>query len=665
MLTKLLALIPFLLWAAAWMVGGHLIAHQVFRLRRERFIVGMTLGLVLQLWFSNWMAYLLPVPYSFWAGAGIVLIFGLVVAWPKALRQDWRGIFTISIPQALVLVFLFYVFFSIGRGLDIFDDFQNLPTTSIMAAGDIPPHFPFDPALRFGYHYLLLLFSAQLMRLGDLFPWTAMDSARALPLALLLMLAYLWTRRMTRSRIAGYLGAFFIAFSGGARWLLLLLPASFTQKISEHIVLMGSGIPTAPDLATALISPWVIEGGGPIQFPFAYANGINPPATMAHGGIGVLGILILLLLIMLFRRLRDLPSGFILAALFASYALTGEYTFLIVYPSMGLVLLIYWIRARRLHIPPAFLPTLGVGSASLVFALFQGGVLTEIARGVFAPASDGESFHTFNFAISAPSLVSGHLGFMSLLNPYQLIAGLFETGPVLLVLPFLFVWGLKMVRARQWWEAGVAASAALSIFSLFVKYTGTAGASANTRLLATLILPPTLYAVPLIWVWLRKRGERIKMTALSLGIISAFSGLVFFGIQLIAMQKAILPLFINEMDVRMENRYWNQLPREVMVFDPDPRRVVTVFGRSTDSMTSWTPKPEWTALMENPDPYKLNAAGFDYVYFGIDYWESMSPEIQQKLQDTCVQVMDEVQGIRAPDDYRKDFRRLLDISACK
>ncbi len=662
-MTKLFALIPFALWVFAWMLGGYLIAHQVFRLRRDRLIVGLSLGLILQLWASNLMAYLLPVPYSFWAGALIVLAFGLAVAW-KSLR-DWRSLFTFSIPQVLVLLFFFYVFFSIGRGLNIFDDFQNIPTTSIMAAGDIPPHFPFDPALRFGYHYLLLLFSAQLMRLGDLFPWTSMDMARAFVMALLILLAYVFTRRMTRSRMAGYFGAFIVTFAGGARWLLLLLPTALTQKISESITLMGSGIPTAPDLAKALTSPWVIEGGGPMAFPFAYANGINPPASMSLGGVGVIGTLILLLLILLFRRLRDLPSGIVLTAVLAAYALTGEYTFLIVYPSIGLVLFFEWIRARRIVFPRSFLPTLGVGSASLVFALLQGGVLTEIVRGKLFPSAETESFHTFNFAFSAPSMVSGHLGFMNLLNPYQLIAALVETGPALLVLPLLFIWGWKMFRARQWWEAGVAVSAALSIFSLFVKYTGTAGASANTRLLATLVLPPTLYAVPLVWTWLQRRGEAWKLSALSIGLAASFGGLVFLGIQLLAVQKPVLPLFINEMDVRMESRHWNQLPRDAMVFDPDPRRVVTVFGRGTDAMTSWNPKPEWTALMENPDPYALQAAGFDYVYFGVDYLEFLSPEAQAKLQDACVSLVDEVQGIRSPEDYRKDFRRLLDITACK
>lgn len=664
MTDKFASLILFLVWIFFWSLGGYLIAHFVFSLRRERHIVGLALGLVLQLWFSNWMTYLMPVPSSFWVGAGIVLLLGLVSAWPFR-KQDWRSLFSVSIGQVLVFVFLLYVFFLIGRGLDIFDDFQNLPTLSIMAAGDIPPHFPFAPDLRFGYHYLLLLFAAQLTRLGDMFPWNAMDAARAVSLSLLLMLVYLWARRITRSPLAGWLSTIFVSFAGGARWLLLLLPDSFVQRVSENIILIGSGTSTAANLAIALTSIWRIEGDGPVKFPFAFANGINVPATMTHNGVGAMGLLIFLLLIMLFRRLCDYKTGFILAALFAAYALTGEYTFLIVYPSLGLALLIYWIRAHKLTIPRSFLPTLAVAAASLAFASIQGGVLTEILRGWLLPAKGDGSFHTFSFYLSPPMLVSSHLGFMKLLNPYQLIAGLFEVGPVVIALPLLFAWGFKMIRAQKWWETGVVASAALSLVSLFVKYSGTAGQSASVRLFTMLIIPPTFYAIPLAWEWLKKRSEKIKIVVLGLGLVSIFSGLVFFGIQLIAAQKPVLPLFVSELDVSMENRYWDRLPDDAMVFDPEPRRVVTIFGRGSDAMILWVPKPEWVALVNNPDPYKLNAAGFDYMYFGIVYWEKLSNEQRQGLQSACVKLVDEVQGIRAPDDYRKDFRKLLDISACK
>ena len=93
---------------------------------------------------------------------------------------------------------------------------------------------------------------------------------------------------------------------------------------------------------------------------------------------------------------------------------------------------------------------------------------------------------------------------------------------------------------------------------------------------------------------------------------------------------------------------------------------MTVFGRFSDSNeTLYIPYPEWVALGLDPDPYKLKAAGYDYVYFGAEDWDGWSEKVHSSFQDKCVQIVDEVKGIRAPDDYRKDFRRLLNISTCK
>jgi hypothetical protein len=70
-------------------------------------------------------------------------------------------------------------------------------------------------------------------------------------------------------------------------------------------------------------------------------------------------------------------------------------------------------------------------------------------------------------------------------------------------------------------------------------------------------------------------------------------------------------------------------------------------------------------LVDSADPAKIRAAGYGYMYFGIDYWERLSPSQQLLLQSSCVRQIAEVDGIRSGDDYRRDFRRLLDIRDCK
>jgi len=173
--------------------------------------------------------------------------------------------------------------YKIGRGLVIFDDYQNLPTISMMATGDIPPHFSLDPSLRFGYHYFLLLLSAQFVRLGDMYPFTALDLARALTFGLMIILLALWVRRVTRSRIAGWLAGMVMAFTGGMRWLLLLFPASLLDKIASQTQLMGSGLDTGKEFLKNLVSPWIIDGSGAPRTRPSRAGWRDPRSSASSG----------------------------------------------------------------------------------------------------------------------------------------------------------------------------------------------------------------------------------------------------------------------------------------------------------------------------------------------------------------------------------------------
>lgn len=660
-----------LLWVLLWGLGGWFLVEALFPLPRyQRAFSALALGLTLQVWLANLFAHFLDVPAAFWAGAFALFIVGnLFLRFSSAGRHlEWRSWWVPE--QWLAFFVLAWTFFGIERGLNIFDDPQNLPTLSLMAGGDIPPHFPYDPTLRYGYHYFLILFAAQLMRLADLFPWTALDLARALSLSLVLMLVYLWVRRFTRSRVAGVLGSAFFAFASGTRWLFLLFPPSFVESISQHITLIGSSMQTAPTLAQALLSAWRIEGHGPLPFPFAYLSGLNSALVMSHGGIGGTAVLIPLLLLLLYRHVAGWRQVPFLAALFAAWALTSEYPLLLFFPGLFLALLLFLRLRHARKIPPSFWLWVGALLLAMPFVAFQGGVLTEIGREfwmrLWLSAAERTSFHTFAFYFTFPTAVSGHLGFLSLFQPAQFFTFLLEFGPMLLALPLLFVWGLKMSRAGRWIEAVLGCSfLLLGILPLFVKYSGTAGPSANARLLVGWSLPLSLYTFPLVWIWGRDRSEWVRSTLILLGMLTAFGGAVLFGVELIAMQQPRLPEYLQELDVKVAKEYWDRLPKDAVIFDPVPPRAPTIFARPTNAYVDWRPKPEWAALVAEPDPYRLRLAGFSYVYFDITYWESLSPSWQAALEQSCVKKVGEWRGYRSPKDFRKDFRRLLDIRACQ
>ena len=657
----LLDLVPLFVWAALWLAGGWALAASLFDLRRnEAALAGLAIGLVLQTWLANLLGHGLPILWASWLSAAAVAAAGAAAT--AALRRQVR--FTFSWRQWALLAALFLLFTATGRGLGIFDDYQNLPTISLMATGDVPPHFALNPALNFGYHYFLLLLSAQVMRLGHMFPWTALDVARGLIMALPLMLAGLWGYRLTRNQLAACLTAGMLAFAGGARWLLLLLPQGWLQRISGSITLIGSASASAGSLAEALLTSWKIDGAGPIPFPFAFYTGINQPFVMAYTGISGSGILILLVLLLTANRQRHWSAGLVVAALLAALAIANEIALLLLALGFGIVVAAWAARHRSWRLPGGLAAWAGVLLAALLVSAVQGGLLTEMIRSRLSPAQAGY-FDTSLVLSWPPAIISAHLGALSVFDPFQLSAALAEIGPVILVTPLLAAWGTRAGRAGRWYEAALIAASAGFIPALFIAFKGPLF-TATPRLMSGWFFACILYAVPLVWIWARGRSGRLQALAAGGGLAACLGGLVLFGVQLPAIQRPVYATFITPMDARMEQGYWDRLEPQARVLDPLPSRAPTVFGRFTVSSPTWyTSEPAWEALIASPDPRKVRAAGFEYLYFGRDYWDGLGQAGQSLLSEACVKQVAEVEGIHSEQDYSKDFRRLVSVKDCR
>jgi len=668
LLKTLLDFAPLILWALLWIIGGCLLTASLFRLRRsEVAMIGLGVGLVIETWLANVLAQMLPVVIAFWLAAVLTLLGGLV-AIIMLRRQNIKINFSLSLSRWLILILLTILFISIGRGLAIFEDYQNLPTISLMAAGDIPPHFALDPHFSFNYHYLLLLFAAQFMRLGSMYPWTALDASRGLIIALPLMLAWLWAYRLTRHRIASVLTSVMFMFAGGARWLLLLIPKPVLQLISNQITLIGSAGVTAPDLLRALLSDWKIDGDGPIPFPFAFHSGIFQSYVMnGFTGISGMAFIIVLLLLLTAQRWRNPFAGMITFILISSLALANEVMFGLIGLGFVFAVIVWMISHRSWKLPSSLIRWIAVLVPVGLTAVIQGGMFTEIVRARFTsgPGGGGSYFDATPDLVWPPSVISAHFGALSLFNPAQLIVALTEMGPIILALPLVIIWGWKTLRAQNWYEAALIGTFAWSVPSLFVAFQGPLY-TATPRLLDGLLFACALYAVPLFWIWARKKSDASRSVVVFGGFVAIFAGLMLFGIQLISIQKPVSTTFINDLDAKVMENYWNKLKPGSLVLDPLPYQGPTVFGRPTNSSVTWyVPKPEWQALIANPDPRQIHAQGYDYFYFGIDYWNQLTPGQQAALQQPCVKKLFEVDGIHSLTDYRKDFRRLLDVSECK
>lgn len=668
MLETVVQLLQFTVWVILWGLGGWWITRNVFHLQPgEQVLIGLGLGLMLENWLANLFGRWMAVPLAFWLAASVILAAGALFNLLPFRQQTWKNWLAIPIRpwQIILLLGLTLVFTQIGRGLAIFDDYQNLPVASFLASGDIPPHFPLDPDVNFGYHYGGLLFTAQLMRIVNLPPWTAIDLARGFSFSLSLLLLALFVRRVTGSSVAALLSGMVTVFAGGTRWLLLLMPATLLEKMAQSITMLGTSAASAVDLVAAITAPWAFEGGGAWGFPFAFVNGISITGNMGFlGGAGRFGAIVTGILLLTHNRWKGWQGAVVTAILVAASALSSEVGYLAIGSGLAIIVVLYAIQHRTLRLPKSLWMWIGVFLTSGTVVAFQGGVLSGIVGDIISPATEGarQTYFTFNFGLQWPPVVlSSHLGQLSLLNPIQLLLALFEMGPVFLMIPLVVVWGIKAYRFQRWYEAALIFSSLALIVTIFVTYTGNAGPTALVRVQSSILGICRLFFIPVLWVWAKRRSETVKALSLGLVFLSIFGGMVLMGFQLLSVPKPVYSTFLSSLDDQMYRRYWNTLPQDSMIFDPLASRAPTIFARQTNSHITWyAPKETWEKLVEVPDPYAIRSAGYSHIYLDKAYWDRLDGDYQLALQAECVKVVDEVQRTR----YPEDFRRLLDITGC-
>lgn len=656
-----------LAWGALWSVGGVWIVRRAFNLRKnEQLLVGLGVGMIAENWLANLLGQVLPSLAAFWLAAWLVLLVGLGLHWPSLRKNGWTSFrVTLRPVQLITLLALVYVFFMVGRGLAVLDDYQNLPVTSLLAAGDLPPRFALDPAVRFNYHYLILLFAGQVMRIAQTTPWVALDLVRAAGFSLGLMLTSLYVQRVTWSKLAGVTAGVVAAFGGGTRWLMLLLPGRVLARISPHLQMPGA-YAGFTDLAQALVSPWPVETGARWAIPFAYANGVNVPGVWNyHSGHAAFTAAIAGVLLLVHNRQRSWPGWVVTTVLLAALTLVSEVGFATLAAGLVLVAVAYMVQHKSWRLPASLWRWFGIFGAAGVISLFQGGVITGVAASqlgkIVNPGEAAASYFTGGFSLLwPPAVLSSHLGYLPLTEPYALLTALLEIGPTLLILPLVAVWAFKTYRWGRWYEAALFMYAFLSVGLFFVRYEGSAGPTALIRAqnFSGLALA---WAAPVLWVWGRKRSDTCKSLLAALLLVSVLGGMVVFGTQLLAAREPLVSTFLSELDERMLAQYWDELPEDALIFDPLPSRAPTVFARYTNSHLTWyTQKPEWRQLMLAPEPHALRKAGFDFVYLDHAYWMRLSVEDRERFEDSCMSLVAEEQAKNG-----EDFRRLLDIRGCQ
>lgn len=647
---------------ALWAAGGFLLARFGLRLRpSERGITGFALGWVLWITLSNALANFMPVSLAFWAASMLMLALG-VWQWGAAGWARWQFWRDLRWRQWFMLILLTLLFGRIQQGLSLFDEYLHLPLVSVMAAGDMPPHFYLNPSVGFAYHYGLQVWAASLTRLAGLQVWSAFDLARAFAIALTFLLSWLYLRRMTRHAAVSFWGTLALLIGGGARWLLLLLPTGLLLRLGATVIPANTGADTANTLMDVLARPWVIEGGAPMPFPFAFHSGFFVPVIFVLGSTGALPFVTALLLTLLAPSLRQErwqpPLLIAVMLLLASLALSAEHWFALLLPACALAAV--WVTWRRRGFAWRSLLPWGIAVfAAGLLSLWQGGYITEIFANLLARlqgvALAANNDHGFGLRFP-PGLPTAHLGELSLLDWRQTFVLLLEFGPALMLLPWAFS-ALKRAAARRdilMLALGLSAVFNLA-FVLFVRY----GVDrSSTRFAALFIWLMLLLGLPYaVQTYQQARHSRGLWQG---GLVLLLTGgAVIFAIQLTALAAPQFAYFISGLDAQMAQRYWGNLPEGMQVLDADASRGVTVFGRAATAYAEiYNPLPEWEALVATPDPKTVAQNGFGWIYMDKVWWQSLNPALRAAFEQPCVLLEAELK------DDTGDFRRLYDVRAC-
>lgn len=658
----------WLFLCSLWWFGGWWLVKYVFKIRpREQLLTGFGLGMSLFIAFSNILAHWLPLVQSFWISAVVLCLAGLAVGIGQRNRLQLSSKdASVNIGLGLAFFILLFVFTRINLGLAIFDDNNNLPLVSRLATGDFPPHFYLNPAQRLDYHYGLHLFAASLVQVGGLLPWSALDISKAVSLSLLLLLVWLWFRRQVQPNKLVFFGTLFIALASGTRWLLLLIPENRLIKLSSQIQLIGSALTNGPELYQALVKPWIIEGGSPIPFPFAFSNGVSPPIILAMTGYGALPYLTAVLLALLLSRKNTTIQKALLGLVFSSLALTGEHLLVMLWIGIFLAVVISWLAghpsrqklAAALHWGWFLFP-------SLVIAVFSGGVVTEFLKRTFTSAGaaaqqPGIGFGGFSLRFP-PGITSAHLGELSFFNPSQLLVAVLEIGPLIfLVIPVIH-FCLKRFKTGDIRFTGFSLAAAIGLLlppfiQLSLRDRDISRMTGMSLFLLILLGYPL---TALIW---RESGKMLKSILLGGYVISLLGGIALLPLLLVAMARPQPSYFISQLDQQMTKKHWSSLEKDAAVFDPAfIYRPATIFGSSAGQAYQdiYKPFPTFTSLLLDPDPHQAASQGYLYYYVDNETWFKLPATIQVAFTDHCVKIIDHI----ASQDG--DFRTLYDVRQCQ
>jgi hypothetical protein len=353
---------------------------------------------------------------------------------------------------------------------------------------------------------------------------------------------------------------------------------------------------------------------------------------------------------------------------FSLIALNAEHVYVLLLTGVlfAILVFVFWnwrMKKELFHGLGQIIATLIL---SLAIVLFQGGVITILFRNLFPGnlADSMKGLGTAGFFFQwPPALIADYFQPLSIFNPAQVIVGLAEMGPTILLLPIVVNWIWKFGKRGHLIEAGLGLSGLFGfILPFFIHYSVERDTSRITSFGLQIFL---IVSVPALALLLKQGKARLRGLIIGGFGITIASGIVIIAILYTSITTPQITYFIDPQDARMSSLGWNQIKPGSWVLDRIPYRAVTIYGHPSRSSPASGPVdfstyPEWEALIENPNPGDVATAGYGYIYMDNTWWNQLTLEQQSALNQNCVQVAQEMS-----DETSENWRRLLDVSQCK
>jgi hypothetical protein len=256
-------------------------------------------------------------------------------------------------------------------------------------------------------------------------------------------------------------------------------------------------------------------------------------------------------------------------------------------------------------------------------------------------------------------IVSAHLGELRITKPGELLIGLMENGPALLLAPLIAWASIRWAKRGRFLYLAIAISTFFGfVIPLFLRYEVDRDI---TRLTYYALMGWMLLTVPLLnTFWHLKRPKWIQAVIVTVGAFIVFGGLVVAGSLYTAIPRAVFADEIEPVDAAMTRLVWDELEPGAEVLDSRSWRAVPITGRLTRSaVDSYAELNSWTDLVAFPDVHQVSGAGYRYIYVDEFWWDSMPVNARKSFMDSCVSVIQELH-----DNAANGSRWLFDISEC-